>query len=117
MLHTGIAQEKTVLSKGGIIIHNTDIEAIVVKDSILVTMVYNLNDLEYMWNVYIESGESLIAIIGKNSCINKVLSDSRESRFKIKQFIDKTRGKDKRQVMGIIGSITSMVGHIRFNTV
>ena len=69
----GVAQEKAVLSKWGIIIHNTDTDVIVVKDSLLVTVVYNLNDLEYMWNDYIESGESLIASIGKNNnCVNKI---------------------------------------------
>ena len=49
--------------------------------------------------------------IGQNMCVDKVLSDSMESKFKIKEFLrlHKTNVKSKRQVLGIIGGITSMV--------
>merc|ERR1712121_507840 len=52
-----------------------------------------------MWNNFIESCESLISNIGHNKCVEKVLSDSKESRFKIKEFLrlHKTNVKSKRQ--------------------
>ena len=50
-----------------------------VKDSILVTFVYDTDELRYMWNDSIESGESLIASIGEdNKCVNKIISDSKK---------------------------------------
>merc|ERR1712239_36383 len=109
-----MAQDKTssILTKGGIIRVNSTTNVIVVKDSVLVTMIYDMNDVELMWNNYIESCESLISNIGHNKCVEKVLSDSRESRFKIKEFLrlHKTNVKSKRQAfLGIIGGITSMV--------
>merc|ERR1712120_57278 len=75
-------------------------------------MIYDMNDVELMWNNYIESCESLISSIGHNKCVEKVLTDSRESRFKIKEFLrlHKTNVKNKRQAfLGIIGGLTSMV--------
>merc|ERR1712239_31450 len=109
-----MAQDKntSMLTNAGILIVNSKTNVIVVKDSVLVTMIYDLNDVELMWNNYIESCESLISNIGHNKCVEKVLSDSRESRFKIKEFLRlyKTNVKSKRQVfLGIIGGITSMV--------
>ena len=58
-----------------------------------------MNDAELLWNNYIESCESLVSSIGHNKCVEKVLSDSRESRFKIKEFLSlhKTNVKSKRQ--------------------
>ena len=109
-----LAQDKTnsMVTKGGIIQVNSDTNVIVVRDSILVTMIYDMNDVELMWNNYIESCESLISSIGHNKCVEKVLTDSRESRFKIKEFLrlHKTNVKNKRQAfLGIIGGLTSMV--------
>merc|ERR1711895_89297 len=101
-----------MLTKGGIIQVNSDTNVIVVRESILVTMIYDVNDVELMWNNYIESCESLISSIGHTKCVEKVLSDSRESRFKIKEYLrlHKTNIKSKRQpFLGIIGGITSMV--------
>merc|ERR1711895_182432 len=75
-------------------------------------MIYDMNDVELMWNNYIESCESLISSIGHTKCVEKVLSDSRDSRYKIKEFLGlhKTNVKTKRQAfLGIIGGITSMV--------
>ena len=96
-----VAQEKTnsMVTNGGIIQVNSDTNVIVVRDSILVTMIYDMNDVELMWNNYIESCESLISSIGHNKCVEKVLTDSRESRFKIKEFLrlHKNSVKNKRQ--------------------
>ena len=96
-----MAQDKTssMLTKGGIIQVNSNTNVIVVRDSVLVTMIYDMNDVELMWNNYIGSCESLISNIGHNKCVEKVLSDSRESRFKIKEFLrlHKTNVKSKRQ--------------------
>ena len=113
MMVWGLAmpQDKTssMLTKGGIIQVNSNTNVIVVRDSVLVTMIYDMNDVELMWNNYIESCESLISNIGHNKCVEKVLSDSRESRFKIKDFLNKSKVRNKRQVLGIIGGITSKV--------
>merc|ERR1712236_203009 len=101
-----------MLTKGGITIHNSNTNVIVVRDIVLVTMIYDMNDVELMWNDYIGSCESLISNIGHNKCVEKVLSDSKKSRFKIKEFLrlHKTNVKSKRQAfLGIIGGITSMV--------
>merc|ERR1712055_675908 len=75
-------------------------------------MIYDMSAIEYMWNGYIESCESLISNLGHNKCVEKVLTDSRESRFKIKEFLrlHKTNVKDKKQAfLGIIGGLTLMV--------
>merc|ERR1712055_1041367 len=75
-------------------------------------MIYDMNAVEYTWNGYIESCESLISNIGHNKCVEKVLTDSRESRFKIKEFLrsHKTSIRERRQAFfGIIGGLTSMV--------
>ena len=104
---------KSMLTKGGIVQVNSDTNVIVVRDSVLVTMIYDMNEVELMWNSYIESCESLVSSIGHNKCVEKVLSDSRESRFKIKEFLSlhKTNDKSKRQAfLDVIGGITSM-GH------
>merc|ERR1712082_538943 len=114
ILGLALAQENnmSMLTNAGILIINTKTNVIVVRDSVLVTMIYDMNDVELMWNNYIESVECLISNLGQNKCVEKVLSDSKESRFKIKEFLrlHKTKAKSKRQAfLGVIGGITSMV--------
>ena len=105
------AQDKSLVTKGGIIQVNYNTNVIVMRDSILVTMIYDMIEVEYMWNDYIESCESLISSIGHNMCVEKVLTDSRESRFKIKEFLKlhKTNVNKRQAFFGIIGGLTSMV--------
>merc|ERR1712239_96951 len=83
-----MAQDKTssMLTNAGILQVNSNTNVIVVRDSVLVTMIYDMNDVELMWNNYIESVESLISNLGQN-------------KFKIKEFLrlHGTKAKSKRQ--------------------
>ena len=110
ILGLALAQDN-YLSKGGILKVNTEKQVIIQKDSVLVTMFYDMNEIELMWNKYIENGESLIASIGHNKCVEKVISDSRESRFKIKEFLNSHSSKIKKRqaLLGVLGGLTSMV--------
>ena len=69
-----------MVNKGGIIQINTNSNVVVLTDSVLVSMLYNTNEVEYMWNNFIESGESVIASLGHNKCVEQILNDSRGSR-------------------------------------
>ena len=112
VLSLSLAQAQTsMLGKGGVIQINTDRNIVIVRDSLLVTFVYDMNAIEYMWNEYIENCESLISKIGHSKCVEKVLNDSRESRFKIKGFLrsHKSSKRERRQVfLGILGGLTSL---------
>ena len=68
-----MSQDKTRLTKGGIIQVNSNTNVIVVRDSVLVTMIYDMNDVELMWNNYIESCESLITYRSKHVCRQSVV--------------------------------------------
>ena len=100
--------------KGGVIQSNTDTQVIVNRDSVLITLLYDTQNIEYIWNEFIENGESLIGIIGNNLCVEKIIADSKVSRYKIKQFLreHENRNINKRQtfmgVLGLLGGLTSL---------
>ena len=85
------AQDNSLGSIGGIIQINTNSNVVVLTDSVLISMLYNTNEVEYMWNNFIEKGESVSASLGHNNCVEQILNNSRASRFKIKEFLNARR--------------------------
>ena len=77
-----------VLSKGGVIKINSEKNVVILRDNLLITLIYDTNTIKYMWNQYIENCESLISNLGESKCLKKVLNDSKESRYNIKEFIN-----------------------------
>ena len=111
--HNQNQNEDILLSKFGIIIHRTDIEVIVDKESLLVNTVYDTRELRYVWNSFLEDGDALIEHIGYNNrCVNKVLEDGRSSREKIRRWLNTTLNattiREKRQVVAMLGGMASM---------
>ena len=71
-----IENEELILTKHGIILHKTDIKVVVMKDSVLVTFIYDTDELKYIWNEFIEYAESLAASIGEdNECLNSIIRE------------------------------------------
>ena len=109
---TVVLGQKNALKKGGVIQENTGQDVLVMRDSVLATLVYEISEAEYMWNPFIANIENLIANVGENNCIKQVLNDCRESRFKIREFVSshKSLNVEKRQAMlGVLGGLTSLV--------
>ena len=71
-------------------------EVIVDKDSLLNKIVYDTKEIKYIWNSFLEKGDSLLRHIGlHNRCVNKVLADVRTSREKIRRWSNETLGSDE----------------------
>ena len=105
--------KNTTIGKAGIISHDKNMEIFINRDSVLVTIVYDLSVIKTIWNGYITESESLVSKIGVNKCVNKVLTESITSRNLIRKFLSdhKTKNRAKRQMlMGIVTGIGSMVG-------
>ena len=98
------------IKKGGIIQTDYNKSIIINRNSILITVLYDIKHLNYVWNSQIEQGESLQGIIGKNHCIEKIIADMKISRFKIKEFLVEHEQKNvqKRQIMGVMGLISGL---------
>ena len=94
------AQTTSMLSNGGVIKINTQKNVVILRDNLLITLIYDINTIKYMWNGYIENCESLISNIGHSKCLEKVLNDSRESRYKIKECM-KSHKIRKREINSI----------------
>ena len=104
--------KSSYLTDAGVVVIDTGKEVIIDRDSILVTVVYDLTEVETMWNSFITSAESLSSSVGKNDCVSKIIADSRVSRYKIKTFLQAHRAKIvKRQALaaGLFGGLTSII--------
>ena len=103
---------QNTLSEMGILMSKSDSNVILLKDSVLVTLIYDLGDVRSMWNEYISELESMSVVLNKNDCIENILVACRQSRFYIKEFLDSlnTTSKYKRQaILGVVGGLTSLV--------
>ena len=103
-------QTSSEIKLGGILQTNYNSSIIINRGSVLVTVLYDLNNLNYVWNTHIEQGESLQGIIGRNICLEKIIADMKISRFKIKEFLLEHERKlvVKRQIMGVMGLISGL---------
>ena len=54
-----IENEELILTKHGVILHKTNVKVFVLKDSVLVTFIYDTDEIRYIWNEFIEYSESL----------------------------------------------------------
>ena len=103
----------TSIGIGGIIKYDRSSNIIINRDSLVVTIVYDLAQVKGMWNSYISESEALIQSIGTNKCLSKVLSDSITSRVLIRNFLAAHRSENRvtRQAMlGILSGLSSLVG-------
>ena len=100
------------LNEKGILISRSEKNVVLIKDSIIVTLVYDISTLKTMFNSYIENLDEISANIGDNDCISELLLGARKKRFLIKDFIDNLNSSHrvKRQafstLMGVTGLIT-----------
>ena len=74
--------------KGGIIQINTNEKVIVKTDSVLVSLVYDTSEINYMWNNFVEKGERVSNSLENNNCVEQILKEARASRFKIKEYLN-----------------------------
>ena len=110
--YSAVQAQDNMVTVGGILKINLNKNVIIAKDSILITIIYDLSETELMWNEFIEKCENVIASLGNDRCLNKIVQDSQESRFLIKKFVSQHKKgvKMKRQtLMGLIGGVTSIV--------
>ena len=94
-----ITYKDTFLDKNGIVIERSDANVILIKESIIVTLVYDVSTLKSIYNTFIEKLDSIHSNIGDNDCLTELLLGSRKKRFLIKEFIETLnsshRKKDK----------------------
>ena len=94
------------LTEMGVLVSKSDPNVILLKDSVLITMIYDLGDVRSVYNEFISELESMSVILGKKECIENILIACRQSRFYIKEFVDSLNAtsKYKRQaVLGVVG--------------
>ena len=104
-------QNQESLNEIGVLVSKFEPNVVLIKDSILVTMIYKLSDLRFIFNNFIENLDTMTVSMEKNDCLEEILASSRQKRFFIKKFLDSINGtsRDKRQaVMGLVG-LTSLL--------
>ena len=107
-----IAFKDEYLNEKGILISRSDNNIVLIKDSVIVTLVYDVSSLRTMFNSYIEKLDGISANIGENECITELLLGARKKRFLVKDFLDNLNSshREKRQafstIMGVTGLIT-----------
>ena len=69
-----IENEEITLTKHGVILHKSDVGVVVLKDSVLVTFIYDTDEIKFAYNEYIEYLENLRVNLGENDeCLNDVI--------------------------------------------
>ena len=107
-----IAYKDEYLNEKGILISRSDKNIVLIKDSVIVTLVSDVSSLRTMFNSYIEKLDEISANIGENECIIELLLGARKKRFLVKDFLDNLNSshREKRQafstIMGVTGLIT-----------
>ena len=110
--------EDTFMTKFGILVHKSNVVVIVDRDSLVIKIVYDTQEIRLFWNDFLEKGDALRQYIGMNiECVNRVLLDARTSREKIRIWSNNTLGsveilerehKAKRQAV-LIGGVASLL--------
>ena len=99
------------LDRNGVVIQRSDSNIILIKESIIVTLIYDISNLKSVYNKFIEKVDSIQSSTGDIDCLTELLAQSREKRFLIKEFI-KTLNisqRKKRQAVSTIIGITGLI--------
>ena len=106
-----ITYKDTFLDKNGIVIERSDTNVILIKESIIVTLVYDVSTLKSIYNTFIEKLDSIHSNIGDNDCLTELLLGSRKKRFLIKEFIETLNSshRKKRQAFSTLMGITGLI--------
>ena len=106
-----ITNKDTFLDKNGIVTERSARNVILIKESIIVTLVYDVSPLKSMFNVYIEELDSISSNIGNNDCLMELLSGARKKRFLIRDFIENLNNHDrvKRQAFSTLMGVTGLI--------
>ena len=103
-----IENEEFTLTKHGVIIHKSNLKVVVLKDSVLVTFIYDTDELRYSYNEFIEYLENLKVNLGEdNECLNNIIKECKLNRMHIRQWFNTTVDsidRNKRQA-GILGGL------------
>jgi len=70
--YSAVQAQDNMVTVGGILKINLNKNVIIAKDSILITIIYDLSETELMWNEFIEKFENVIASLGNDRCLNKI---------------------------------------------
>ena len=80
-----IQYEDIFMTKFGILVHKSNIEVIVSRDSLIIKIIYDTEEITLFWNNFLERGDHLLQYIGTdNECVNKLLLNARGNRMEIK---------------------------------
>merc|ERR1712082_152411 len=88
---------------------------VLLKDSVLIPLVYSLKDLRSMYNNFIEHLDSLSNSMGKNECLEVILAGSRQKRYFIREFIESINGTMRVRRQAVMGMFGLRVDLIRTN--
>ena len=106
-----IENEEITLTKHGVILHKSDVKVVVLKDSVLVTFIYDTDEIRYSYNEFIEYLENLTVNLGEDDeCLNDIIKESKLNRMHIRQWFNNTIDiidRHKRQA-GIIGGVVGL---------
>ena len=106
-----IENEEITQTEHGVIIHKTDTKVVVLKDSVLVTFIYDTDEIKFAYNEYIEYLENLTITLGEDDeCLNDIIKECKMNRMKIKNWFNHTINtidRQKRQA-GIIGGVVGL---------
>ena len=54
--------EDIFLTNYGVLVHKSNTEVVVNKDSLIITLIYDAGELSFYWNEFVEKGGALITI-------------------------------------------------------
>ena len=67
------------------LVHKSNIEVIVSRDSLVIKIIYDTEEITLFWNDFLEKGDHLLQYIGTdNEYVNKLLLNARSSRVEKK---------------------------------
>ena len=111
MVISEIENEEIILTKHGVILHKSNVKVVVLKDSILVTFIYDTDEIRYSYNEFIEYLENLTVNLGEdNECLNNIIKECKLNRMHIRQWFNTTVDsidRNKRQA-GILGGVVGL---------
>ena len=99
------------IDKNGVVIQRSDLNIILIKESIIVTLIYDISNLKSIYNNFIEKVDSIQSSTGDIDCLTELLAQSREKRFLIKEFIETLNisQRKKRQAFSTVIGITGLI--------
>ena len=89
----------------GIIRTEIGSEAFLVKDSIIVTMLYNTTFIKKVFNTFIEEMEAIQTKLPGDDCLTEILTNAKNKRFYLKQFLDELSGNNRNERQLLLGAI------------